>query len=185
MSPPATPPAGRRARAAALPDAVREALAAAPPTPLERPLLLLAAAGVLVCAGYALAAWNGLPATIPIHFGADGRPDGWGSRATLLMMPGWALFMFALLTLAGRRPASYNYPWPLTAANARRQAQLARELLAWLRAALAWMFAVIEVRVIAGARAGDAGPALWFVPALLLMVLGPVAAYFLRSWRAR
>ncbi len=176
----------RRRRANALPEEVRRQLGDVPRGPLERPLLLLAIAGVVIAFAWVAASWPRLPATLPTHFAADGRPDGWGARATLWLLPGLALLVFGVLTLAARAsPAGYNYPFRLTAANARRQASLARELLAWLRAAIVWVFALVAIGTTAAARREGGGLGAWFLPLTLALVWGPVLAYFARAARAR
>lgn len=181
-----SPSPRRRRRAADLPEEVRRELANVPPGPLERPLLLVAITGVIVTFGCVAVAWPWLPATVPMHFAADGRPNGWGARSTLWLLPGIALVVFGVLTIAARvSPAGYNYPFPLTAANARRQASLARELLAWLRAAIVWVFALVALGTTAAARRGDGGLGAWFLPLTLALVWGPVLAYFVRAARAR
>ena len=65
------------------------------------PLGLVAAVFVM-----AAAAWPTTPDRVPLHFGLDGRPDGWGSRAAgLTLFPAVAVFLYLLplvpLALAG------------------------------------------------------------------------------------
>lgn len=182
---PFVPGRRRRARAAALPDDVRRALADAPTPPLATPLLVAAGAGVVAAVTIAAAVWSSLPARVPTHFGADGQADGWGGKGSLLILPAMAALMFAVLTLAARSPAAFNYPFPLTKENAPRQAALASLLLAWLRLALVWLFVGVEWGVVAGARGGSDGLGIWFLPATLLLVGLPVAAYLVAAWRAR
>lgn len=41
---------------------------------------------VLALAVLASAAWSGLPSTVPIHWGLGGRPDGYGSRGSAVLL---------------------------------------------------------------------------------------------------
>jgi len=62
-------------------------------------------------AGLAVYHWNRLPVRIPIHFGLDGRPDGWGGRFEgLVLLPLIAMGVYALLRVAPRfDPGRANY----------------------------------------------------------------------------
>jgi uncharacterized membrane protein len=180
-----TPGRRRRARLAALPAEVRAELNAAPPSPLAAPLLAGAAVGVAVACGLSLFAWASLPDHIPSHFGSDGRADAWGGRSTLLIFPVMTLFLFGMLTLLTRSPATYNYPFAVTRDNARRQATLAMSLIAWLRFATIWLMTYLEYGVIAAARDESATLGYWFLPVVLLLIAGPVVGYFVAAWRGR
>lgn len=37
---------------------------------------------------YLALVWSSLPDEVPLHFGADGQPDRWGSKSTLIYLPG-------------------------------------------------------------------------------------------------
>lgn len=71
---------------------------------------------VVAMAGLALWAWPRLPDTIPVHFGIDGRPDGWADRslASWFLLPGVALALTALMgafrVLIRRYPRMVNLP---------------------------------------------------------------------------
>lgn len=41
--------------------------------------------------------YSGLPARIPTHFGIDGQPDSWGSKATILALPVLAAALFIVM----------------------------------------------------------------------------------------
>lgn len=56
--------------------------------------------------GFAALLYPGLPERVPVHFGADGRPDGWGDRNSIFLGPlilgVVSLFVYFLLTNLGR-----------------------------------------------------------------------------------
>lgn len=58
-------------------------------------LLLIAIA--LFPLSYALYLWPTLPETIPIHFDASGKADGWGSKSTVFLFTGVCIFIYLLL----------------------------------------------------------------------------------------
>ncbi len=164
---------------------IRQLLRAAAPPPLELPLRLLAAAGVVIGFALAIAEWNDLPARIPSHFGADGRPDAYGPRSTLLWLPLLSLALLVGLSLLARRPEHFNYPVALTPENAARQARLARELVAMLQAGVVWLFVVMQWRIVAVARGGEGGLGAWFLPLFLALSFAPAIIYLVRALRAR
>ncbi len=55
-----------------------------------------------------------LPDTIPTHFGLDGKPDGYGSRVTFLVMPAIAVITAIGVAWSGklirRKPSLVNLP---------------------------------------------------------------------------
>ena len=67
----------------------------------------LAEAGLLALAVFPtmilISALQELEGRIPVHFGADGRPDRWGSPAELTALPATALAAYAIGWLVARR----------------------------------------------------------------------------------
>ena len=46
-------------------------------------------------------AYAALPPRIPIHFDLIGRPDGWGPRGMIFLLPGIAVLLLALWSVIG------------------------------------------------------------------------------------
>jgi uncharacterized membrane protein len=153
--------------------------------PFELILEALAVAGVLFGVLYLAFTWSSLPARIPTHFGATGRADGWGSRTVLLMFPALSLVLWAGLTVLNRYPRTFNYPWPITAENARRQYGIARSMIVWLKFELVWMFAYIEWRIVLAARGDANGLGVAFIWVVLGAVFGSVAVHIYLLYRVR
>jgi uncharacterized membrane protein len=63
---------------------------------LELVTLVLALAGFFVVQ----VNYGNLPERVPIHFGFSGRPDSWGARPTIWLLPALALVMYAVMTAA-------------------------------------------------------------------------------------
>lgn len=108
----------------------------------------LAAAGLLFHALLVLGAWDLLPAAIPIHYDLSGKVDAWGDKSDLLGLLGINFLVYAGLTFLGRYPHKLNYPWQITAENAARQYELARNFLRVLKCEIVWLFAVILMQTI-------------------------------------
>lgn len=70
-----------------------------------RPMLIASAVVLLLMFGLSAYAWGQIPAgeQIPIHWGPDGQPDGWGGRFEgLLMMPTIVAATVGLLAIVPR-----------------------------------------------------------------------------------
>jgi uncharacterized membrane protein len=149
-------------------------------------VILTGAAVAALLAQVALSAWmwGRLPERIPIHFDFAGRPDNWGGRWTILLLPLITAGLYALLGVVGRFPHAFNYPWPITAENAARQYALARGLLVALRAVLGWLFLGILAGTCWAATTGGGLPG-WIPMAGVGAVLAVVAGYFVLAGRAR
>jgi len=63
------------------------------------------------------AVWHHLPPLIPTQFSADGRPEQWGSRQTLLIFPAVSAGAVLAGGLLSRIPHLLNYPVQVTATN--------------------------------------------------------------------
>ena len=155
-----------------------------PRSPLESVLTLLAAA--ILIASFTVVGWYWprLPASVPVHFNAAGKIDGYGSKLSLLAFPAIFTVMFVVLSALERVPRIYNYPWRLTPENAARQYRLARTLIVVLKLLLTMVCLVAVVAVVSGALHGRAAGTDLF-PALLAAFGAVVVVYFIAAYRAR
>jgi uncharacterized membrane protein len=74
--------------------------------------------GIAACIVQLALVWAALPARVPVHFGVTGRPDRYGSKSLLLILPAIAAVLTLLLTLVARFPQSFNFSVRVTAENA-------------------------------------------------------------------
>ncbi len=125
------------------------------PRPRIRPPRTRAEIGAYALAVFGLVAllvvtmywWATLPAIIPTHFGLDGKPNSYGPKETMFLMPGILLVMLALFAVLSRYPWLFNYPVAITQENATRQYRRGRMLLAALGALVAWFFTFLQWQV--------------------------------------
>ena len=152
--------------------------------PLDR--VLEASAALMLISFIVLVAvtWSRLPDRIPIHFGFRGEPDGWGNRGMVVSLPMIALVLYVILTALARVPHAFNYPYPITPANAERQYRLATRLLLVLKNFLVLAFLAIHCGVLATVMGLQRGLTIWFVPSAVVCIAGTLVWYVISAKRA-
>jgi uncharacterized membrane protein len=121
--------------------------------------------------------YSELPEQVPVHFGAGGEPDRFGSREVLWLLPGINAALFLLLATVARYSRSYNVPWRVPEESRTRQFRLARTLVVGMQVYVAGVLTYITwqtVRVALGEAGGLGGG---FVVAAVLVPLGMIAVY--------
>lgn len=124
-----------------------------------------------------------LPEQVPVHFNAMNEADGYGSKASLFLLPVIATFVFVLLAVVGRKPEALNYPVPITNENASYQYLLATRILLVLRLVTMLIFATIELQIIHPGFHRAIGP--WFLPAAVAVIFAPVTYLVAKSVRKK
>ena len=133
-------------------------------------LSLVALATLLWITWSALYGPNPLAGRIPTHFGPDGQPNAWGDPKMLLMLPAIAIFLYLLMTLASRYPASFNYPVRVTAQNRQRLERIALNMIAWLTVETVALFTTLQYFILQAIRTQHNAlpPALMIVAIVLI-----------------
>lgn len=128
---------------------------------------------------------NKLPTRVPMHFGADGKPNGWGSPQSLWILPIAGTIVGLMITIISRYPGAFSYPVRVTRENQARLEALALEMIAWMRLEVLCLFAWIEWATIESARK----EMLALPPVAMLLaiavVFGTIVIYIFRMLRAR
>ena len=134
-------------------------------------ILSLAALAALLWITYAaLYGPSPLSGRIPTHFGIDGQPNAWGDPRMLLMLPAVAVFLYILMTIAGRFPNAFNYPVRVTPLNRPRLQRIALNMIAWLTLETVSLFAALQYFIVQGVRTGRSAlpPGLMIVAIVLI-----------------
>jgi uncharacterized membrane protein len=126
-----------------------------------------------------------LPDKIPVHFNAAGEVDGYGSRATLWMLPVIGFIMYAGMTVLEFFPHIYNYPVEITEENAATQYRLATRLIRILKTVILLIFSFISYKTIDTGLGKTVGLGKAFLPVFLLVTFGTIAVYLARSLNNR
>lgn len=126
--------------------------------------------------------YPGLPDRIPIHFGIDGKPDGWGDKWMLLLLLGVTVGMFALMKFITTIGADkYNYPVTITPQNKEKQYRLSRQLIFMMNAGMMVLFLLITWGIIQTAKGHWNGLGNWFWLALLGLIFVPIGYTLVES----
>jgi uncharacterized membrane protein len=126
---------------------------------------------------------NPLPPRIPTHFDMAGNPNGWGSLATLWLLPIVAVVIYGLITVVSFFPSAFNYPVPVTPENRPRLQALSLQMVAWLKVELAFLFTLLQWSILADVRAGHGHLSVWIVPLFLVIVFGTCVGYIVAMVR--
>ncbi|MDZ7361474.1 MAG: DUF1648 domain-containing protein [candidate division KSB1 bacterium] len=156
-----------------------------PKSSLELGLETTAALGLLIMLYFTFTSWPLLPETIPHHFDISGKPDAWGGKWTLSLLPGIGLVLYVGLTILSRYPHIYNYLWPITEKNAAAQYHLARTMIVALKAEISLLFAYLQQQTIQVALGKAEGLGVAFLPTFLVLIFGTIGIYFVKAYQAR
>lgn len=117
-------------------------------TTFQKRIELLSVIALCFLAIYLVSNWSSIPARIPVHYDASGLIDGWGSKYTLLTLPGICLGMYAVLTVVSFFPKAWNIPVKLTDENRLRVYTVTRSLLCMLKLMLILLFTAITISMV-------------------------------------
>ena len=125
-----------------------------------------------------------LPDTIPIHYGADGKADGYGSILTIFLLPAIGTLLFAGLTMLNKYPHLFNYPHEITEENKERSYRSAQKMISALKLLITLIFAYITFVTIRKSDSDTASLGTLFLPLTCFMIFGLIAYYVARMLRS-
>jgi hypothetical protein len=131
--------------------------------------------------GLTAANWASLPEQMPVHFGASGKPDGWGSKSTLWILTLVNVGLYVVMTLASRYQRLINLPIRVDR-NAPEVQQLLRTMVIVLKMGLMALLLYIDWAMVNTGlgRADGLGPE--FLPVFLAATFLPLI-WFLAKLR--
>ncbi len=142
----------------------------------------LTLAAILAMVAMTLIHWGELPATIPIHFGISGKPDGWGAKDSIWILPLLAVVVNVALSIAAAFPTMQNLPFAVDRTRPEVQ-QLLAEMTRTLKACVVMVLAILNwfMLEVALGRLPGLGPL--FLPFILAMIFLPVGFYLVKLRR--
>lgn len=152
-----------------------------PKEPADRAIELVGYGALVMLFGIPVIFYHSLPESIPIHYGFDGVPDGFGPRYMIWLLPGVGILLYVGLMWFANYPHLFNYPVRITTENIYRQYRYAQRVLRMIATLLVVMFAFLKymgIQVAFGQL--DALPT---VPLFLLLaaIFGTVGVYIYKA----
>ncbi len=154
---------------------------------MRKTLEVIGLGGLVVMFWITYSAFNGpnpLPDRIPTHFDAAGDPNGWGSPSTLWLLPVLGACLYLFITVVSQFPASFRYSVQVTEANRARVQEVTLDLLAWIKAELVGLFAVLQWWMIQAARSSQGRISPWLVPGFLVVVFATAGWHVVAIFQA-
>ncbi|NLP05361.1 DUF1648 domain-containing protein [Candidatus Fermentibacteria bacterium] len=103
------------------------------PDPRNTILAVMGLVMIIACSVWLASVWDRFPEEVNTHFGPSGRPDGTGSKYSIIVLPAMALVMWITLGFLIRIPHKFNYAVRITPENAQRQYELGVSMMSWMR----------------------------------------------------
>lgn len=146
---------------------------------LELALELSGAGGAMLLLLVLAVWWHQIPDLVPGLYNMFGSVEQWASKGMLLLYPSVCLFLYAGLTALAQRPELFNFPMPLRAAPGSRQYALIPVLIGWMRLQVVFFCGFLEWRTIQVAMEREQGLGMWFMPTVLILLLGNLMLSYL------
>lgn len=147
----------------------------------EKLMGITAAAGVLLAVAITFIYYDKLPKRMAIHFDFSGKPNGWGGKETLIMLPIILVVMYLLLTGLEKVPHIYNYTVKINEKNAKAQYKNARAMLIVLKTEVVYLFAYMQWITIEGALNNTLGLSPWFIVIAMIFIFGSIGYFIYKS----
>ncbi len=113
------------------------------------------------------------PDTVAIHFNLSGKPDGYGSKETLLLIPIIPTIIYLGLTKLNKYPHIYNYTTKITAENAKRQYTIATRMIRILKVSVVLIFTIVILSTLLITAERFNGLGIWFLPFIISILIVP------------
>ncbi|MBP6556899.1 MAG: DUF1648 domain-containing protein [Flavobacterium sp.] len=125
--------------------------------------------------------YNQLPEIIPTHFGGGGKPDGYGGKWTIFLLPILSTLIYGFITIVSRFPHKMNYMTTITEANAEKQYISMTKMLRMLKVMLLLVFFVIDYKTMQIALEWPDVFGRWFLLLVFAMVFVPIFYFLIQS----
>lgn len=136
---------------------------------------------LLATFAFVLLEWPEMPERVPRHFNASGQPDGWGGKSFVWFLPVTSVFLYLLMTAAGRYPQLINIPLNVDR-NDPNVRQILLSFCIVMKAVILVSFLYITVTTVETAMGRTGGLGSLFLPLFLLATAAPLV-FYLRKLR--
>lgn len=149
---------------------------------IEKVMIIISIIVMLLMWAYVLLNIKHIPSEIPTHFTINGKPNSWGSKNTIFIMPIICSIMVGLLIFISRIPRFFNYPIKITEKNAEKQYRNSGQLMLVLAIELSLVFLYIEYKIIQSALGLSLGLGNYFFFVFIVILFGTII-FFTRRMR--
>lgn len=122
-------------------------------------------------------AWAALPDTVPIHFGLTGKPDGFGPKWVIWIVPASSVLLYGAMSFAVWL-RSYNFPWRITEDNREESIGIAQQLMNRLKLFLSVTLLYLNWAVVQVALNRLDGIGVWFAPVFIGGIFLLIAMFY-------
>lgn len=112
-----------------------------------------------------------LPNEIPTHYNSFGEVDVYGEKTTIFLLPLIATVLFLIVSISAKNPHTFNYSITITEQNAETQYKNAMRFMQLIKLFMLIVFIFIDYKTIQIALNKSENLGVWFLPALIFMVL--------------
>lgn len=142
-------------------------------------LVFLAILIAIINLVYAAYSFANLPATIPIHFGIDGKPNGWGEKYSIFFIPLINLALVGFMASVRKNPFSYlNLPIKSSNNNLEERMNLGRQLLDLVSICISTLFFFIELDIVKSSQNPLSSNGIFFIILGIVAAILGFAAYY-------
>ncbi len=152
-----------------------------PKESVDKAIELVGYGALLILFGLPVILYYSLPETIPIHYGFDGIPDGYGHRRMIWLLPAIGILLYGGMMWLANYPHVFNYPVKLTTDNIYRQYRYAQRLLRMISTLVIMLFAFLNymsIQITFGEL--DAIPT-WPLLLMLAAIFASVGSYIYKA----
>ena len=129
--------------------------------------------------------YKDLPDTIPTHFNAAGRPDGFGPKIMIWLLPVITVVIYTGLSILNRFPYIFNFPVNITGENALRLYRFATRSIRVLNFLLTITFLYLTWESINAASGKSPGLGAWFLPVMVVVIMGFLIYMIVRMYKLK
>jgi len=124
-----------------------------------------------------------MPDTIPTHFNSLGKPDNYGGKSSIFLLPILATAIYAAITWLNKHPHIMNYPMKITAENALEMYAGATLMLRFLKLAILIVFTMIIMFTYLVSVELIKNIGSWFLPLVLSIIFVPTIIFLIKSFK--
>lgn len=133
--------------------------------------------GLLSMIGYIAYYYHKLPATVPLHFDAGGRPGDSGDRLTIWVIPAITLLMHIIVPFKQKLSALAGSSRFLRMVRTQSQFNARIRLFRYNKMVVTWGFFYISVSITKVAMNTGQGLGTWFLWVFITLLIAPLLFY--------